>query len=523
MRTSASTSRVPLLLWPLVLVASVLSVAAPAFSATAGTDAFGSGVDTRAAVDTRAVDHFLEAQISRHGIPGLSVAIIEDGQVRYARGYGRAGPGRPMTANTPQPIASMTKPFTAVAVLQLVDEGLVELDAPVQTYLPEFEVADPKVSAEITVRDLLQHTSGLSDLGYRRLLDPVTSLEQGVRDLRHAEPTARPGEAFQYFNPNYAILALLVQKVTGRPYAEVVADRILTPLGMSDSTADPDSSQHQAQGYVKLFGMAIPLHAPVRRYRDGAGNLVSTAADLARFAIAVGLPSGASAGLLSEASLHAMQNPPGGLGYGLGWQVTEENGERVSGHDGLRPTYSGQMAVLPEWNRGYVVLMNQGHLAESMLVFPQIGAGMVDLLSGRDAHVEGLSARTMGWALLAGFILIAFFSVRSLLRLRTWQRRRIALSRRRQAWAIGSHFLTAGLLLGLMYRAVPMLLGRAYNLSEVGLYYLPEVTLMVAVSVVTDLVAGTVMLALAVTGHPTAPVETPVGVRDAGSRTQTSG
>jgi hypothetical protein len=161
------------------------------------------------------------------------------------------------------------------------------------------------------------------------------------------------------------------------------------------------------------------------------------------------------------------------------------------------------MAVLPEGDRGYVLLMNQGHLVETLLVFPQLRAGMVDLLAGRDAEADGVSARMLGWVLLAGFAIIVFFSVRSLVGLRTWRRRRAGLSRKRQAWAIGSHFLSAGLLLGLMYVAVPRSLGRAYNLGEVGLYHLPDVTLMVAVSVVADLIAGTVMLVLIVTGHQT--------------------
>ncbi|SFN62559.1 serine hydrolase domain-containing protein [Mycetocola miduiensis] len=493
-----AAQRIPILAVTLLIVGVFSGSAALPFPTSRAT----SALDGR--VDTGAVDDFLGEQVSRHGIPGLSVAIIEDGQVSYTQGYGSAGTDRPMTANTPQPIASMTKPFTAVAVLQLVDEGLVDLDAPVQVYLPEFEVADHQTSTEITVRQLLTHTSGLADAGYGRLLNPETSLEEGVRDLQHAAPTAEPGTKYQYFNPNYSTLALLVQEVTGRPYAEVVAERILTPLAMTDSTADPDLKQNLAQGYVKLFGFAISQNAPVRHYRDGADNLVSTAADMARFAIAVGLPSDDSTNLLSADSSDAMNNPTGGLGYSLGWEVTEVNGERVGGHDGLDPTYSGQMAVLPENQRGYVLLINQGHLLEHSLINPQLRSGMIHLLAGRDVEAEGVSARMLGWALLAVFAVIAFFSVRSLVKLRSWPRRRIGMSSKRQAWEIVSHFFTAALLIGVMYIVIPTLLGRAYNLREVGLYHLPDITLMVAVSVVADIVSGSMMLVLNLAGRRTA-------------------
>lgn len=208
----------------------------------------------------------------------------------------------------------------------------------------------------------------------------------------------------------------------------------------------------------------------------------------------VGL-QGAESGLLSEESLEAMRTPPDldGVTYGLGWQLAEQSGEQVGWHDGLDPTYSGQLVVLPERGVGYALLVNQGHLGTTMVAFPQLRDGMIDLLSGRDANVDGIGWRWIGFGLLAVFAGVVFFGVRSLVRLPSWPPRARQLSRGKCAWAIGSHLLTAALVVLLMYVFVPMLLGRAFNLVEVGQFHLPDLTLILAVSVVADLVVAAAM------------------------------
>ncbi|MGZ5406316.1 MAG: serine hydrolase domain-containing protein [Aeromicrobium sp.] len=439
-----------------------------------------------APVDPDAVDAFVESQMSRHGIPGVALALIEDGRVTYTQGYGDAGEGRPMTADTPMPIASISKSFTAVAVLQMVEQDRIDLDAPVRAYLPWFEVADAGVSQAITIRHLLNQTSGLNELGYNRVLAPDTSLEDGVRDLRHAEAAAAPGERFHYFNPNYATLALVIEKVSGRSYAVVVDKSILGPLSMTRSTADWDAVVGEvAQGHIKQFGFAIPQDPPYRPARTGADNVISTAADLASFLVAVGLPDGSGASLLEEGSFETMHAQPDvdEPGYAMGWELSEYRGEPVGGHSGNDPTYSSQMAGLTEQGGGYVVLMNQDHLIQS------------NLLTGREARSGWLGMRFYGAVLLLVFALWLFFTIRSVFRLRGWRERSRRRSAGSLAWDIGSHFLMAALLVLLMYQLVPALIGRGFNLTDVGRYYfLPDLTLLVFGSVVADLAQGSYRL-----------------------------
>ena len=153
-------------------------------------------------VDAAALDAAITAQMSKHGLPGVALAVVEGGQIVYLKGYGSAGGGRPMTAQTPMLIGSQSKSFTALAIAQLAEAGKLDLDAPVRTYIPWFRVADEDASARITLDHLLHHTSGLSDAGYGVVLPDDASRGAGRalaggrtpdRAGRRAAPVFQPG------------------------------------------------------------------------------------------------------------------------------------------------------------------------------------------------------------------------------------------------------------------------------------------------------------------------------------------
>ncbi|MGE5603914.1 MAG: serine hydrolase domain-containing protein, partial [Nitrososphaerales archaeon] len=174
--------------------------------------------------DPRDIDEYIAAQMRSARIPGLAVAIVKGDRIVYLKGYGRADPsGRPVTPQTPFIIGSISKPFTALAVMQLVDDGKVELDAPVQRYIPWFRVADPKASAQITVRMLINQTSGLPQnptLVTWTWPDSPDAIERHVRLLAHVKLSSPPGQSFAYANANYATLGMIVQAVTGQTYED---------------------------------------------------------------------------------------------------------------------------------------------------------------------------------------------------------------------------------------------------------------------------------------------------------------
>ncbi|AUI53460.1 serine hydrolase [Arthrobacter crystallopoietes] len=207
-----------------------------------------------------AVDDYLQEQMDDVGIPGVAVAIVRDGRQVHQAAFGRADDsGRPMTAQTPVLLASTSKSLTAIAVMQQVEAGRLELDEPVRTYLPWFSMADNR-AAEITVRHLLHQTSGLSTadgsaFGASDTQDP-DALEQGVRELADASLFNDPGESFTYSNANYNILGLLVQTVSSQPFGDYMQDHVFAPLDMANShtTREAARADYLAAGYSLWFG-----------------------------------------------------------------------------------------------------------------------------------------------------------------------------------------------------------------------------------------------------------------------------
>ena len=149
----------------------------------------------------------------------MAVAVTRGPDVVHLAGFGTDRRGGPVTPSTPFRIASLSKSFTATAVLQLAEARRVDLDASVQRYLPGFATADPGTSARITVRHLLNQTSGIADTGFPAITAGEPDLERRVASLRSARPVSEPGTEFHYSDPNYQVLARLIEVVTGEPWA----------------------------------------------------------------------------------------------------------------------------------------------------------------------------------------------------------------------------------------------------------------------------------------------------------------
>ncbi|RME87258.1 MAG: class A beta-lactamase-related serine hydrolase, partial [Anaerolineae bacterium] len=184
----------------LLALALVLLLAAPALAAPGA--------------DFATLDTYLAAQAHADRIPALAVGIVRDGNVVYTAGYGRANDGTPVTPQTPFVIGSVSKGFTALAIMQLVASGRLDLDAPIQTYLPWFTLADPQAATQITIRHLLNQNSGL---GYNDSTRPMWdrpgefTLEARLRQLADLSLRRAPGTDFEYSNYNYMLLGAVVE------------------------------------------------------------------------------------------------------------------------------------------------------------------------------------------------------------------------------------------------------------------------------------------------------------------------
>jgi CubicO group peptidase (beta-lactamase class C family) len=214
----------------------------------------------RAETDFAAMDAYVTEQMNNLGIPGMALGIVQDGQIVHLQGFGAAdSSGRAVTPQTPFYIGSTTKSFTALAVMQLVEAGKIDLDAPVQTYLPWFELADKDASAKITVRNLLNQTSGISPQDGDRFWTSQEQLEEHVRGLNGIQLTQPVGTIYQYSNLNYSIAGLVVEQVSGQSYADYVTQYIFEPLDMHHSYTSraPALADGLASGHHYMFGHAF--------------------------------------------------------------------------------------------------------------------------------------------------------------------------------------------------------------------------------------------------------------------------
>ncbi len=240
------------------------------------------------AIDTARIDAFVGEQVRRHGLPGVALGIVEGDQIVHLRGFGKANEtGRAMTPQTPLVIASISKPLTATAVMQLVETGQVDLDAPVQRYVPDFRLADPAASARITVRHLLTHTSGIPVTACDTREDAET-LAQFVAELRTVAPDAPAGERHNYCSGNYNVLGRVVETVSGQSFGDYMQQHVFAPLAMRHSfTAEAEARRAGlAQNYWWLFGLAVPHHERYNPSQLPSGFLIASAEDLTHFLIA---------------------------------------------------------------------------------------------------------------------------------------------------------------------------------------------------------------------------------------------
>jgi CubicO group peptidase (beta-lactamase class C family) len=318
------------------------------------------------------VDAYISAKMEELDIPGAGLVIVQGDQIVHLKAFGVAdGSGRPVTPQTPFFTGSTGKSFTALAVMQLVEAGKIKLDAPVQTYLPWFRVADVKASEVITVRQLLNMASGIpQSIGQEQIANVDLSdsaIENNVRALAKIELIALPGERYEYSNANYVTLGMIVQAVTGQSYEEYITEHIFKPLDMQNSFASKTEAEHDGLvvGYQKWFG--IPVASPDLPFSRGslpAGYLNMSAEDFGYYLIAQ-LNDGSYQGVsvLSPAGIAELHHPDVQMSgstdfYAMGWEVQQYQDVQVIGHNGAVPGYTTGMFLVPEKDLAVALVMN---------------------------------------------------------------------------------------------------------------------------------------------------------------------
>jgi CubicO group peptidase (beta-lactamase class C family) len=382
-----------------------------------------------------AIERFVQKEMAAQRIPGLALGIVKGDRIVYLRGFGKADEsGRAVTSQTPFILGSVSKSFTALAIMQLVEAGKVELDAPVQRYLPWFRVADEEASAQITVRHLLNQTSGLSTKTGRSFngSDDTSdaAIETAVRKLRSAELTAPVGEKYQYSTINYSVLGLIVQTVAGRSYESYVQTQIFDPLRMRDSFTSEAAAEQEglATGHNYWFGRPRAADLPYNRRLIPAGYLISSAEDMTHHLIAQ-LNGGRyrTASVLSPAGVAELHQPgaptPKTRSYAMGWFVGPINKIPAIYHQGEVPNFHANAVLVPESRTGVIVLMNSQNNVDLFSVdrMATISEGVTSLLEGREPSPPPSS--------IVSFLIYAVLFAVIVLQLRGMTRSVVALRR----------------------------------------------------------------------------------------------
>lgn len=442
--------------------------------------------------DAQALDAYILGQMSKHGIWGISLAVTSNTEIIYLKGYGTAGGDRPMTPQTPMYIGSQSKSFTGLAIAQFIEQGLVSQSDPVQKHIPWFRVVDEEASATITVGHLLHHISGLSEAGFTVFLPEDATNEEAVRALASAELTAPVGAKFQYFNMGYAVLAMIVQNVSGMPFEEYLQKNILDPLEMTRTYTDPDLARENglSQGYSRFFGFTVPQRQPHRVYELSAGYIISTAEDMAHYSMAMdnaGIYNGKQ--LLSVKGIDMLFAPV--QGYGMGWFV--EQGHVF--HGGANETFKTYVDIYPLRDMSIVLLINQGYMLDHFISADQIFYGVKAIVLGRvpPPVSQGWSVKYIGWVLLAFVLALSALHIRNFLSLRGWRERARNWSTGRKIWDTAVSFIIPTIILIVVYTQLKAFYGYRFNLTyQIVMMFrtLPDISVLMIVGSVPDYVQG---------------------------------
>ena len=420
------------------------------------------------ASNTPDVDRYVEAKMVDHLIPGLALVMIRDGKVVHRRGFGELGTGRPII------IGSLSKAITAMAVLTLVEDGKIELDAPMQRYLPELRFEDPNMRA-VTVRHLLNQTSGLPGYAPRANARNAT-LAAHAGALQDARLVATPGQHHIYSSPNYQLLGRIVENVSGQPFGAYVQARIFDPLKMVSSSAM--SAGNVAEGHNIWWGLPGPSTYRWEPGRLPTASIVASADDLARLVLS---QLGEGNQILtpeSRALMHLGVGKTEHFSYAMGWRAGPTAGVPSLWHGGALPSYRGAMVMLPESRSGVIVLTNVSTMFADHT--REIASGVVALMEQRPLPTTIRPLRHVYRAVAAGSLLLLAFAV--------WGLVRAVRTPRGKRWRIIAFDIllpVAAILAG------PKLFHVSYGAMWEGA---PDIVLTVAVAVLLGIIAAGVKL-----------------------------
>ena len=344
------------------------------------------------------IDKVAADTLARTGVPSVSVAIVKEGQIAYLQAYGdaRIEPRTPARPEMRYSIGSISKQFTVTAILLLQEQGKLSLDDKVGRFVPDLTRAN-----EVTIRQLLSHTSGYQDYWPQDYLMPF--ILQPTNAASILERWARkpldfdPGTQWQYSNTNFVIAGVIIEKASGMPFIQFLRDKVLAPAGVKDA-ADTDQGKLGAgdpMGYIRYgLGPLRPAPEEGKGWMFAAGELAMSAEDLARWDLSIIEQRVMKPLSYREFETEVLLKNGVGTGYGLGVDVGKQSGHRMLAHSGEVSGFTAENIVFPDDRIAVVALTNQDAASAAGQIGRSI-AGLLLMSDDPEAHKQLARARAI--------------------------------------------------------------------------------------------------------------------------------
>ncbi|WP_195763497.1 serine hydrolase domain-containing protein [Duganella guangzhouensis] len=373
------------------------------------------------------MDKYVQSELERAHMPGGALVVVDRTGIVHLQGFGVSGPsGARPGPDTMFQIGSNAKSLTALAIMQQVEAGKLQLDAPLQRYLPWFRVADASASAQITLRHLLNQTSGLphseGEQDFAATDDGDGVLERLVRQLADVKLASPPGQRWAYSNINFVVLGCVLEAVSGERYADYLQRHVFTPLGMGHSVASerfPPGAE-VATGHRYWFGRPVAADGlPFPPVLAPAGYVYSSARDMGGY-LRAHLGRSAVLGVAGLDELHRKgANTGQRYGYAMGW-ATDSELPAVLTHEGGTPGYTSAMGINVEQGWGYALLLNGSDIMTGGLV-TDLGPQIAKFMSGQQPSPRPASrALAPAVAMLCALLAIQVMVALVMLHFRRW-------------------------------------------------------------------------------------------------------
>ncbi|WP_283750200.1 serine hydrolase domain-containing protein [Bacillus cereus] len=339
------------------------------------------------------LDKYIEKFLKEQNIPGASIAIVHNKDVFFKESWGNTGESeKKVTSKTPFAIGSISKSLTGLAIVKLIEDKKINLEDSVQQHLPWFKVKDNQFASNITIKHLLNHTSGISTYTGLTLSDQqsknTTAIKENVKKLSNVELTASSGKKYQYSDANYLILGALIEEVSKETYSTYMEKEIFQPLKMNGTAAYSEDSYENGYltGYQSWFG--IPRKSTVSYDNGGSpyGYITANLEDMIQFIKFLNHKEHTQ--FLNKDSMDLYLSPlykvDSEKHYGFGLRTTNINGnEKMVWHSGSTPDSHAEIFILNETGWGGVILTNKNHILEETAL-PALKKGIINILNGEE-------------------------------------------------------------------------------------------------------------------------------------------